>query len=80
MIHVITGANRHLYELELLAHFRLRHEIYVVERNWTNLTRPDGLERDQFDNEDATYILASEKGPNHRRFAPGAHNSAASAQ
>ena len=62
MIHVITGANRHLYELELLAHFRLRHEIYVVERNWTNLTRPDGLERDQFDNEDATYILASEKG------------------
>jgi len=62
MIHVITGANRHLYELELLAHFRLRHEIYVVERNWTNLTRPDGLERDQFDNEDATYILASENG------------------
>jgi N-acyl-L-homoserine lactone synthetase len=37
MIHVITGTNRHLYEPELLAHFRLRHEIYVVERNWTNL-------------------------------------------
>ena len=62
MIHVITGANRHLYEPELLAHFRLRHEIYVVERNWTNLARPDGLERDQFDNEDATYILASANG------------------
>jgi acyl-homoserine lactone synthase len=62
MIHVITGANRHLFEPELLAHFRLRHEIYVVERNWTNLARPDGLERDQFDNEDATYILASENG------------------
>jgi len=60
MIHVITSANRHLYEPELLAHFRLRHEIYVVERNWTNLSRPDGLERDQFDNEDAIYILASE--------------------
>lgn len=52
MIHVITGANRHLYEPELLAHFQLRHEIYVVERNWSNLARPDGLERDQFDNED----------------------------
>jgi acyl-homoserine lactone synthase len=62
MIHVITGANRHLYEPELLAHFRLRHEIYVMERNWSNLARPDGLERDQFDNEDATYILASENG------------------
>jgi acyl-homoserine lactone synthase len=62
MIHVVTGANRHLYEPELLAHFRLRYEIYVVERNWTNLAHPDGLERDQFDNEDATYILASENG------------------
>ncbi len=62
MIHVITSANRHLYEPELLAHFRLRHEIYVVERNWTDLARPDGLERDQFDNEDAIYILASENG------------------
>ena len=62
MIHVITSDNRHLYEPELLAHFRLRHEIYVVERNWTNLASPDGLERDQFDNNDATYILASENG------------------
>ncbi len=62
MIHVITSANRHLYEPELLAHFQLRHEIYVVERNWTDLARPDGLERDQFDNEDAIYVLASENG------------------
>jgi len=62
MIHVITNANRHLYEAELLAHFRLRHEIYVVERNWKDLARPDGLERDQFDNQDATYILATDNG------------------
>jgi len=62
MIHVITSDNRHLYELELLTHFRLRHEIYVVERNWYDLARADGLERDQFDNEDATYILAIDSG------------------
>jgi acyl-homoserine lactone synthase len=62
MIHVITSANRHLYGPELLAHFRLRHEIYVGERNWKDLARPDGLERDQFDNEDATYILATDNG------------------
>src|SRR5215469_2950004 len=62
MIHVITSANRHLYQAELLAHFRLRHEIYVVERNWKDLARPDGLERDQFNNEDATYILATDNG------------------
>ena len=62
MIHVVTNANRHLYEAELLAHFRLRHEIYVVERNWKDLARTDGLERDQFDNQDATYILATDNG------------------
>jgi acyl-homoserine lactone synthase len=62
MIHVITGANRHRYEAELLAHFRLRHEIYVMERNWTDLARADGLERDQFDDEHATYILAIDDG------------------
>jgi len=61
MIHVITSANRHLYEQELLAHFRLRHEIYVVERKWKELERPDRFERDQFDNQDATYILAVDK-------------------
>src|ERR1041384_1478666 len=62
MIHVITGANRHRYAAELLAHFRLRHEIYVVERNWKDLARADGLERDQFDDVDATYILAIDDG------------------
>jgi acyl-homoserine lactone synthase len=62
MIHVITGANRHRYEAELLAHFRLRHEIYVVERNWADLARADGLERDQFDDEHAAYILAIDNG------------------
>lgn len=62
MIHVITSANRHLFKPELLAHFRLRHEIYVTERNWKELARPDGLERDQFDNQDATYILAVDNG------------------
>lgn len=62
MIHVITSANRHLYEPELLTHFRLRHEVYVVERNWKELDHADGLERDQFDNQDATYIMAIDNG------------------
>jgi acyl-homoserine lactone synthase len=34
----------------------------VVERNWNDLDRADGLERDQFDNQDATYILAIDEG------------------
>lgn len=62
MIHVITRENRWLYEAELIEHYRLRHEIYVGERKWLNLARSDGLERDQFDNDDATYVLSVDCG------------------
>ena len=58
MIHIVTAANRRAYGAELAQHFRLRHDIYVAERGWKELARPDGLERDQFDNDDATYVLA----------------------
>jgi acyl-homoserine lactone synthase len=60
MIHIVTSANQSLYDNELLAHYRARHEIYVVERKWENLANPDGLERDQFDNDKAIYVLAIE--------------------
>lgn len=60
MIHVVTAANKHLYERELHAQFRIRHDVYVGERGWKALARADGLERDQFDNDDATYVLSIE--------------------
>lgn len=60
MIHVVTAANKHLYERELQAQFRIRHDVYVGERGWKALARADGLERDQFDNDDATYVLSIE--------------------
>jgi acyl-homoserine lactone synthase len=60
MIHVIDAENRHLYGPELEQHFRIRHQIYVGERKWMALERPDGREVDQFDTEDATYLLALE--------------------
>lgn len=58
MIHIITSRNRGFYKPELDQHFRLRHDIYVVERKWRDLAKPDRLERDQFDNDDAIYLLA----------------------
>jgi acyl-homoserine lactone synthase len=58
MIHVISAANRHLYEDVLEQHFRLRHEIFVEERKWEALRKPDGREIDAYDNEDAIYLLA----------------------
>lgn len=60
MIQVVTAANSHLFENELGNYFRVRHEIFVVERGWSAVARPDGLEKDQFDNEDAIYILGIE--------------------
>jgi acyl-homoserine lactone synthase len=58
MIHVISASNRHLYEARLEEHFRLRHEIFVRERGWKDLERPDGREIDDYDNADTVYFLA----------------------
>jgi acyl-homoserine lactone synthase len=62
MIHVVDRDNRHLYAKEIEEHFRIRHRIYVEERRWMALERPDGREVDQFDTEDAVYLLAIERG------------------
>ena len=60
MIHAISSANRHLYEDVVEQHFRLRHEIFVDERKWEALRKPDGREIDAYDDEDAIYMLALE--------------------
>lgn len=60
MIHVITAANRHLYEACLEDLFVLRHQIFVEERGWTDLERPDGREIDDYDNEYTVYLVALE--------------------
>ncbi|MEK9285035.1 MULTISPECIES: acyl-homoserine-lactone synthase [unclassified Bradyrhizobium] len=60
MIHVISATNRHLYEDVIEQHFRVRHEIFVEERKWEALRKPDGREIDVYDNEDAIYFLALE--------------------
>lgn len=67
MIHVISAVNRHLYEDVLEQHFRVRHEIFVEERKWEALRKPDGREIDTYDNDDAIYLLALE----HRRVLGG---------
>jgi acyl-homoserine lactone synthase len=61
MIHVISAANRHLYEDVLDQHFRIRHEIFVDERRWETLRKPDEREVDSYDNEDTIYLLALEE-------------------
>ena len=60
MIHIISAANHHLYEDVLEEHFRIRHDIFVEERRWETLRKPDKREVDHFDNEDTIYLLALE--------------------
>jgi acyl-homoserine lactone synthase len=59
-IHAVAAGNRHLYADAIEQHHRIRHDIYVGERKWTDLARPDGREVDQFDTEKAVYLLAME--------------------
>jgi acyl-homoserine lactone synthase len=62
-VHVVTNANRHLYENELDEHHRIRHRIYIEELHWRGLTpRADLREYDQFDVPETVYLLGIEKG------------------
>lgn len=61
-VHVVRRENRQLYAALLDDYFRIRHDIYVVERKWTDLARPDGREIDQFDTDDTVYLLALDHG------------------
>ncbi len=51
-----------MYESYFDPYFRLRHEIYVKQRKWMALDRPDGLEKDQFDTDDAVYLFCIDGG------------------
>ena len=60
-VHVVTAANRSLYASEMEAVFRWRHKIYVEEKGWRE-ARADGLEIDEFDTDEATYLVAFRGG------------------
>jgi acyl-homoserine lactone synthase len=57
MIQVVTSRNALLYQDALHDMFHLRHRIFVERMGWEALRKPDRLERDQFDTEDAIYLL-----------------------
>lgn len=57
MLKIIQGIGRDGRHSELEAAFRLRHKIFVDEARWTDLRKPDGLERDEFDDEHAVHML-----------------------
>jgi acyl-homoserine lactone synthase len=55
---IVDWSNRTLYRKQLEQHFRMRHEIYVVERKWHAIARPIDIEMEAFDTQEAIYLLA----------------------
>lgn len=58
MIQVITAANIDEYRDLMEEAYRLRHKIFVEEKGWSNIARPDKREIDEFDDEYAIHLLA----------------------
>lgn len=62
MIRLITGSADPRHQDLLEEHYRLRHDIFVGERGWAALARPDGREIDAYDTPHAVYVLALNDG------------------
>jgi len=61
-VHVVTSANRSLYTEALARMHQIRHQVFVEELGWSDLRSDDGLEIDDFDCDEAVYLLACEDG------------------
>jgi acyl-homoserine lactone synthase len=59
-LHVICDVNRRLYQDVLEDYWHIRHDIYVGERRWLELAKPDQREIDQFDTPATVYLMALE--------------------
>ncbi|MEZ6028258.1 MAG: acyl-homoserine-lactone synthase [Hyphomonadaceae bacterium] len=58
MIHAVTLANQHFYARQLDQMFRMRHAFYVEGHGWSGLASRDGRETDEFDDEQAVYLMS----------------------
>jgi acyl-homoserine lactone synthase len=59
MLHFIDRKNRNKphYALMLEQSYRIRHDIFVKWRGWKAIDRTDGRDIDQFDTDDAKYVM-----------------------
>jgi acyl-homoserine lactone synthase len=55
--------------------FKLRHRVFVDEKKWEDLRKPDGREIDQFDGPQCIYIVATERNSvvGNLRMTPTTH-------
>src|SRR5690349_9468841 len=57
-VHVINASNRRQYLDEIEQMHRHRHRVFVGAMGWKALDSPDGLDIDEFDTPNATYLIA----------------------
>ena len=56
MIRIFQNVTADARVPELEQAWRLRHRVFVEEKGWTDLGRPDGREIDQFDHDEAVHL------------------------
>lgn len=61
MIYLVNQENRHLFQIQLRHMWRQRYKAFVEDLGWELSTR-NGLEIDQYDNDGAVYLIASDDG------------------
>ncbi|WP_233025998.1 acyl-homoserine-lactone synthase [Rhodopseudomonas boonkerdii] len=61
MIEIIDSGNAGYHRDLLDKQFRLRHEIFVGERGWTDFDIDGTHERDQYDDDAAVYLVAADE-------------------
>lgn len=61
MIRLVDRTNRHRFSDLLDRLSRFRHDVFVRERGWTEFDRHGVYEADQFDNDDAAYVIATDE-------------------
>lgn len=64
MIVRLSGADEPRCPDLFMQMYRQRHDVYVKRRKWFWLNAAGGIEKDQFDTADATYLLVLDKSEN----------------
>jgi acyl-homoserine lactone synthase len=62
VIHIVTPENEHHYLDAMDQAYRLRHCVFVEQKGWQALAKPDGREIDQFDDKHAVHMLCIKRG------------------
>jgi acyl-homoserine lactone synthase len=60
MIEIIHSGNARQFDDLLDSQFRLRHEVFVRERGWSRFDVDGISEKDQYDNDETVYLVATD--------------------